>query len=65
MRVRAAANLQGETRGHLEKYDRVEVLERSSEKMQIGEMNDYWYRVRRLYDGLTGWAYGYFLKREQ
>jgi hypothetical protein len=65
VRVRGAANLQGETLGYLEKGDRVEVLEQSGQKKRIGEMEDYWYRVRRLSDGLTGWAYGYFLKLEQ
>ncbi len=64
MRVRAVANLQGETLGYLEKGDRVEVLARSTEKMVVGEMNDYWYRVRRVSDDLTGWSYGYYLQLE-
>ena len=29
-----------------------------------GLMNDYWYQVRRLSDGLIGWSYGYYLKLE-
>lgn len=64
VRVRSAGTLQADTLGYLEKGDQVEILEQSQEKMQIGEMSDYWYRVRRLSDGLTGWAYGYFLKLE-
>jgi hypothetical protein len=41
------------------------VLEKSAGKMKIGEMTDYWYRVRRLSDGLTGWSYGSCLEVEQ
>jgi hypothetical protein len=65
VRVRSAGNLQADTRGYLEKGDRVEVLEKSAEKMKIGEMTDYWYRVRRLSDGLTGWSFGPYLEVEQ
>jgi len=63
--VRSAGNLQADTRGYLEKGDRVEVLEKSAEKMKIGEMTDYWYKVWRLSDGLTGWSFGPYLEVEQ
>jgi hypothetical protein len=65
VRVRKAPNLQGETLGFLEKGDRLTVLEKSVEKMKVGEMYDYWYRVRRLSDNLSGWSYGHYLELEQ
>jgi hypothetical protein len=65
VRVRSAPNLQGETIGYLDKGDRVELLEESSARMKVGDMTDYWYRVRRISDGLSGWTYGYYLKQEK
>ena len=61
VRVRQYPNLQAETFGYLEEGDNVEVLDRSGLEMTIGEMTDYWYRVRRMGDGLEGWAYGAFI----
>ncbi len=60
VRVRAYPTLGAEVLGHLERGDRVEVLERSGLRESIGEMNDFWYRIRRE-DGLAGWSYGYFI----
>jgi hypothetical protein len=60
VRVRAFPTLGAKILGHLERGDRVEVLERSGLREQIGEMEEYWYRVRRE-DGLTGWSYGFFI----
>jgi hypothetical protein len=39
----------------------VEVLDRSGVKVQIGELNDWWYKIKRKSDGLEGWSYGPFL----
>ncbi|MDC7127089.1 MAG: SH3 domain-containing protein, partial [Spirochaetales bacterium] len=44
----------------LEKGEKVEVLDRSGIRVKIGDMNDYWYKLRRS-DGTEGWSYGYFL----
>jgi hypothetical protein len=60
VRVRAYPTLGAEILGHLERGDRVEVLERSGMRENIGEMDEYWYRIRKE-DGLTGWSYGYFI----
>jgi hypothetical protein len=60
VRVRAFPTLGAEILGHLEQDDRVEVLERSGLRESIGDMNDYWYRIRRE-DGLEGWSYGHFI----
>jgi hypothetical protein len=65
VRVRRAANLQGETVGFLEKDDRVKVLEKSADKMKVGDMTDNWYRIQRVSDGLSGWTYGHYLVPEQ
>jgi hypothetical protein len=60
VRVRAHPTLGAEILGHLERGDRVEVLERSGLRESIGEMNDFWYRILTE-DGLAGWAYGHFI----
>jgi alpha-tubulin suppressor-like RCC1 family protein len=65
VRVRGEANLQAATLGYMDLGDRVEVLEQSAQKAKVESMEAYWYRVRRLSDGLTGWSYGYYLELEQ
>ena len=51
----------GQHLGFLNTGDELEILDRGGLKIQIGDMNDYWYKVRRTSDGLEGWAYGYFI----
>ena len=60
VRVRTYPTLEAEIVGHLDRGDRVEVLERSGQRVSIGSMNDFWYLVRRE-DGLSGWSYGHFI----
>ncbi|UCF96632.1 MAG: SH3 domain-containing protein [Spirochaetaceae bacterium] len=60
VRVRAFPTLRAEILDHLEKGDRVEVLDRSGRRERIGEMSDYWYLVRKE-DGPVGWSYGHFI----
>ena len=60
VRVRAHPTLDAEILGHLDRGDRVEVLERSGLEESIGAMSDFWYRIRTE-DGLTGWSYGHFI----
>jgi hypothetical protein len=60
VRVRAYPTLEAQIVGHLDRGDRVEVLERSGQRVSIGSMNDFWYLVQRE-DGLSGWSYGYFI----
>jgi hypothetical protein len=62
VRIRENPNLEAQTFGHLERGDELEVTDRSGIKVKIGEMTDWWYRIRRKSDGLEGWAYGAFLK---
>jgi hypothetical protein len=62
VRVREYPHLQAQTFGHLEPGDEVEVLDRSGVKMRIGDRTDRRYKVRRKSDGITGWAYGAYLK---
>ena len=60
VRVRTYPTLEAEIVGHLDRGDRVEVLERSGQRVSIGSMNDFWYLVQRE-DGLSGWSYGHFI----
>jgi hypothetical protein len=65
VRVRIAPNLKAETVGYLGKGETMGVLEKSAEAMAVEDMTNYWYRVRRLSDGLEGWSFGQYLKIEQ
>jgi hypothetical protein len=65
VRVRALPNLQAETLGYLDKGDTLVVLGKGAQQMPIDEMTAFWYRVRRIADGLTGWSYGYFLRLKE
>jgi len=60
VRVRAYPTLGAGILGHVERGQQVEVLERSGLRESIGEMNDFWYRIRTE-EGLEGWSYGHFL----
>jgi hypothetical protein len=64
VRVRSRGDLQADTMGYLDKADLVEILGKSQEIMKVQAMEDYWYRVRRIIDGLTGWCYGFYLELE-
>jgi hypothetical protein len=61
VRVRQNANLEAQTLGMLDRGDAVEVVDRSGVKEKIGELEDWWYRVKGVRDGLEGWAYGAYL----
>jgi hypothetical protein len=60
VRIRREPTLTGTQVGKLQKGDTVTVLEKSSAKMKVGTMDDYWYRIRTD-TGLDGWSYGAFL----
>ena len=40
--------------------DYLEELDRSRIKVQIGDMEGYWHKIKRP-AGIEGWTYGYFL----
>lgn len=61
VRVRENPNLQAFVYGKLGKGDVVEVLDRSGIKEKIGNVEDWWYEVRRKPDGLKGWTYGAYV----
>ena len=61
VRVRSNYNLSSETLGHVNTGEEVIILDRSSNTQQIGDMNDYWYRVISKETALKGWMYGAFL----
>ena len=62
MRVRENPNLEAQTFGFLEKEEALEVTDRSGVKVKVGELENWWYRVKRKSDGLEGWSYGAFLQ---
>jgi hypothetical protein len=63
LRVRSAPSLEGEMLGMLEIGEEVRVLEKSDQELNIGELTDFWYRIDNG-NGLTGWAYGAFLRMD-
>ena len=63
LRVRESPNLSGKHLGMMQFGWRVEILERSAEKMAVDGMLAYWYKIKTE-EGLVGWSYGYYLRIE-
>lgn len=68
--VRAVPSLEGEKIFQLSNSQPVRIYLRSTNKMTIGNMTDYWYCVRRLdteseSEMKTGWIFGAFLNISQ
>jgi len=60
--VRKSSSLKGSVIGSLKKGDTVEILQRGFSKVTINGLIDYWYKIRRRYDGLEGWCFGGYLR---
>ena len=65
VRVRSDNNLSSETLGHVNTGEEVIILDRSENKQQIGDMNDYWYRILSKTSYIKGWMYGAFLDLQE
>lgn len=68
--VREKPTLDGEKMFQLSKGQPVRIYLRSSKKMTIGDLTDYWYCVRKLdttYESemSTGWIFGAYLDLEE
>ncbi len=61
VRIREWPLLDAKNLGYLTKGDKLEILDRSGIKVKIGNMEDYWYKIRRTSDGIEGWSYGEFI----
>jgi len=61
VRIREYALLEAKNLGYLTAGDKLEILDRSGIKVKIGDMEDYWYKLRRVSDGMEGWSYGAFI----
>jgi len=61
VRMREYPLLEAEHLAFLNNGDELEILDRSGIEVEIGDMKDYWYKVRRISDGLEGWSYGAFI----
>lgn len=63
VRYRSEAGLDGEIRGHLNRNDKVKVIDRNDKKQKIDGLEDYWYLVRTE-TGQEGWMYGAYIDIE-
>jgi len=61
VRIREWPLLDAKHLDYLTKGDKLEILDRSGIKVKIGDMEDYWYKLRRVSDGMEGWSYGAFI----
>jgi len=61
VRVRNKPTTNSETVGHVNKGDKVTILDKTSKKDKIGLMEDYWYKIE-FADGKKGWAFGHFVR---
>jgi len=64
VRLREKPTLDGTQVGLLQTDQRIQILEKTKDKMKVGEMEDYWYKINTV-DGQTGWVYGGFLKLDE
>jgi hypothetical protein len=60
VRIREEPNLTGKTLGHLNRTNKVRIIEYSDKKEKIEGMESYWYKVQTD-EGLTGWVYGAYI----
>ncbi len=63
LRVRSEPVLAGDVVGSLTANTAVEILDISHEKMKIGDMEAWWYKIKTLSgaNNIEGWSYGYFI----
>jgi hypothetical protein len=64
VRVRSGPTLEYRILGKVNSGTSVSILERSAEAEKIGDMDNYWYRIKIKETGLEGWMYGSFLQRD-
>ncbi|MEE8440161.1 MAG: SH3 domain-containing protein [Spirochaetia bacterium] len=64
LRVREGPVLNAEVVDSLYYDTRVEILDLTTDRMQIGEMDARWYHVRTVgpWETIDGWCYGYFVE---
>ncbi len=65
VRIREWPLLDANHLGYLTTGDKLEILDRSGIKVKIGDMEDYWYKIRRPSDGVEGWSYGAFIDLDE
>jgi len=61
VRVRDNPNLDSNTLGYVNTGDEIYILGKSTTKMKIGTMDNYWYKILGKDSLLLGWAYGEFI----
>jgi hypothetical protein len=64
VRVRSGPTLEHRILDKVNSGTSVSILERSAATEKIGDMDNYWYRIKIKETGLEGWMYGNFLKRD-
>jgi len=65
VRIREWPLLDAKHLGYLTTGDQLEILDRSGIKVKIGDMEDYWYKLMRVSDGMEGWSYGAFIDLDE
>lgn len=61
VRARFDSNVESDEMGLFHYGDEVQIIERTLKKTEVNSLTNYWYHVRRLSDGLEGWAFGEYL----
>jgi Bacterial SH3 domain len=65
VRIRKWPLLDAKHLGYLTTGDKLEILDRSGIKVKIGEMEGYWYKLRRISDRMEGWSFGTFIDLDE
>lgn len=63
VRVRVRPSIKADVVTALKKDEKIEILDKTDEKMKIDNMENYWIKIKTK-DGKYGWAYGEWIKIE-
>ncbi len=59
LRFRTENDLYSQTLRYLDKGDIVEILFKDEERVSVGNIENYWYKIR--FSGIQGWVFGYYI----
>ena len=63
LNIRTSPSVKGNIVGQLETGEKFEYLERVGIKQQVGDYNDFWYKIRTK-DNIEGYVFGVFIKNK-
>jgi len=59
--IRLRPSIKADILGKLNKYDEIEIIDKTDIKLQVEEAYNYWYKIK-LSNGTMGWVFGEYVK---